>query len=69
MKKIRRSPGNRGQGRKRMEEGKKRVRVPVNIPPAIYDKVVRFQDETGDSMSSTVVWLIDYAIAQKTKNL
>ena len=52
-----------------MEEGKKRVRVPVNIPPAIYDKVVRFQDETGDSMSSTVVWLIDYAIAQKTKNL
>ena len=68
MKKIRRSPGNRGQGRKRMDEEKKRVRVSVNIPPTIYDKVVGFQDETGDSISSTVVWLLDQAIAQKTKN-
>ena len=68
MKTIRRSPGNRGQGRKRMDKEKKRVRVSVNIPPTIYDKVVGFQDETGDSISSTVVWLLDQAIAQKTKN-
>ena len=69
MKTIRRAPGNRGQGRKRMKEEKKRVRVTVNIPPVIYGKVVKCQDETGDSVSSTIVWLIDNAISQKKQNL
>ena len=52
-------PG-RGQGNKPIEN--KRIQVSVNVPPAMLGKIKACQEITGDTFSSTIVWLIDHGL-------
>lgn len=67
IKKIHgRGGSGRGQGRHPIEN--KREKVSVSFPPGMKKKIIALKEVTGDSMSATIVWLCDQAIAmQKTK--
>lgn len=52
-------PG-RGQGNKKMKD--KRVKISINVPPKLLEKITRYQDVTGESLSGTCVWIIDNAL-------
>jgi len=53
-------PG-RGQGRKSLKH--KRVKVSVNIPPSMLEKIKALQDVTGDTLSGTMVWVLDHGLS------
>ena len=52
-------PG-RGQGNKPIAN--KRVQISVNIPPAMLERIKSRQKITKDTLSSTLVWLLDYGL-------
>ena len=57
-------PG-RGQGNKPIAN--KRLQVSVNIPPAMLERIESRRKLTGDTLSSTIVWLIDHGL-KATRN-
>jgi len=55
-------PG-RGQGRTKLPKDIKCIQTQVYIPPEILEKIKDFQPITGDSLSATILYLIDHGIA------
>ena len=53
-------PG-RGQGNKPLHENK-RVKISANIPPSMLERIKALKKTTGDSLSSTVVWVLDHGL-------
>jgi len=55
-------PG-RGQGNIKLPMHKKRVQAQVYLPPEMREYVNAYKNVTGDSLSTTIVCLIDIARA------
>lgn len=61
-----RGGSGRGQGRKRLKN--KREKISTNIPPSMLRKIRSLQTETGDSLSSTIVWILDHGLKAINEN-
>ena len=57
---LRRGGPGRGQGNRPIQN--KRVQISVNVPPGLLDRVKVCQEITGDTLSSTIVWLIEHGL-------
>ncbi len=58
-------PG-RGQGNKRIKN--KRVKASPNIPPDMLEEIKVIQKNiTGDTLSSTIVWVLGYGLREIRK--
>ena len=56
------SHGGAGRGQGNRPIANRRVQISVNIPPSMLERIISRREVTGDSLSSTIVWLLDHGL-------
>lgn len=63
-KKIKlRGRGGPGRGQGRLPMKNKRIKISANIPYSMLTELKKLQETTGDSFSSTIVWVLDHGLS------